>query len=948
MKFAELSNYFEKLDKTSSRLSLIEILAELFRKIASNATNAHEIEEIIYLIQGRLAPFFVPLEIGMAEKTVAVSIANAYGLTKEDVLKLYQELGDMGKAAQELSNSKKSNITVSEVFEILTQIAKTSGKGTVEKRQTLLSGLLKKMDPVSSKHLVRIPLGNTRLGIGDPTILDALATAKLGDKLKRKLLEGAYNRTSDLGLIAKTLWEKGLSGVEKLEVRLGSPIRSELCERLPNAEKVIEKMATVVPHPAPSPLKGEEKKERVISGVDVQYKYDGFRCVGGFTPIYTKRKGITVVRDLKIGDEVLTKTGKFKKVIAKHKRTIKKKERLFEFQTYLGEEIKISEGHPLLTLKDGKEQWEFIENIKPADEVVFPLPVFPPDNPHPAPKKLELQTISGYKKTFTLDEDFYRFIGFWIGDGFTNDFHNTERIGLTFNNKTEKKLALEYEEIINKTLQIDSVSHYIHNGGLNLYWRDEPLKHWFSVYFRRQWTGKMLPEWFSHITKKQFLAFLTGWIESDGSIDKDGATKIVTKERDLAAFAQLIGLSFGIIIGLHYIRVRNKTYYTLVIPKTRRKVRVIRKKLYVKVLRNKELKNRDPRIQLYDIQVEDDESFCIPMATLHNCQIHKDGENVRMFSRNLEEMTHMFPELLRATLLQVKAKTAILDTEALAYNPDSEEFLPFQETTKRRRKHGIEEMAKSLPLKAFVFDILYKDGKQLLDQPLTKRIKILKDTLKGDGALILSENHTVSDPKTLQLLLDDAISKNLEGLVVKRLESPYEAGGRNFNWVKLKRHSDGELTDTIDCVILGYITGKGKRAEFGAGALLVGLYDKKTDEFVTVSKIGTGLTDDEWREVHKRADRIRLDHKPARVNSAIEPSVWIEPKIVIEILADEITRSPIHTAGMTDNGTGLPAGRQGYALRFPRLVSFRGKDKRAEDATGVEELIDMYKQQGKQ
>ena len=321
-------------------------------------------------------------------------------------------------------------------------------------------------------------------------------------------------------------------------------------------------------------------------------------------------------------------------------------------------------------------------------------------------------------------------------------------------------------------------------------------------------------------------------------------------------------------------------------------------------------------------------------------QIHKNGDEIRMFSRNLEEMTHMFPELTEAAKRQIKAKTVILDSEALAYSPDSEEFLPFQETTKRRRKHGIEELAKTLPLKAFVFDILYKDGKQLLDEPLSKRIEILKETITQDDVLIRTKNQTIKDPKTLGLILEDAISKGLEGLVVKRLESPYEAGGRNFNWVKLKRHSSGELNDTIDCVLLGYISGKGKRTAFGAGALLVGVYDKKTDEFVTVSKIGTGLTDEEWREIHKRADRISVETKPARVKSSIVPSVWIKPEIVIEVLADEITRSPIHTAGKTQE-------EPGYALRFPRLVSFRGSDKKAEDATSVEELVQMYSQQGK-
>ena len=844
MQFKELTQYFEKLETTFSRLILIEILSDLFKKTPSS-----EIEKIVYLIQGRLAPFFAPIEIGMAEKTVAEALALAYGSTKEEVIKEFNKLGDMGLAAEQFNLKSKvanveSEISVDQAFKILLEIANTKGNGTVEKREILLSDLLKKLDATSAKHLVRIPLGNTRLGIGDPTVLDALATAKLGDKSQRKQLEGAYNRTSDLGLIAKTLWDGGLKAVQKLELRVGYPVRSELCERLPNPEKVIEKMSF------------DSAQNQV--GVDVQYKYDGFRCVGGYTPIYTKRKGITAIRDLQVGDEVLTKTGRFKKVLVKQKRMIRKKERLFIFKTYLGEEIKISEGHPALSLVDGKEQWKFIENIKSGDEVVFPLPIFPPNNPHPAPKRLELQTISGYKKTFILNNDFYRFMGFWIGDGFTNDFHNTERVGLIFNNKTENKLADEYEKIIRTTLQVSSVSKYIHNGGLNLYWRDEPLRHWLSTYFRREWEGKMLPKWFSHVTKKQFIAFLTGWIESDGYTDKDGLTKIITKERDLAAFAQLIALSFGIIIGLRYIRIKNKTYYSLLIPKTQRKARIVGRRIYVKVLRNTELKNRDSRTQLYDIQVEGDESFCIPMATLHNCQLHKNGDNVRMFSRNLEEMTHMFPELIEAVRKQIKAKTIILDSEALAYNPASEEFLPFQETTKRRRKHGIEEMAKSLPLKAFVFDILYKDGKSLINEPLTKRMGILKEVLPEDDVLIRTKNQTIKDAKDLSVLLEDAISKGLEGLVVKKLESPYEAGARNFNWVKLKRHSSGELNDTIDCVILGYISGRGKRTAFGAGALLVGVYDKEKDEFVTVSKIGTGLTDEEWREIHKRADKMKV------------------------------------------------------------------------------------------
>lgn len=570
MTFSALAQYFEKLEKTSSRLALMDILAELFKQVDED-----QIARVSLLIQSRIAPFYEPIEIGMAEKTVAASIAIAYGITREEVLQKYGAVGDLGKVAQELnqkSKTKSQNLGIDEVFEKLKGIALTNGAGTVEKRQTILVDLLKKSDPISAKHLVRIPLGTSRLGVGDPTILEGFALAKLGSRTDKKILEVAYNKTSDLGLIGETLWKKGLEGVRALKVTVGRPIRPRLCERLPDPKTILEKFG------------GE---------AHVQYKYDGFRV-----------------------------------------------------------------------------------------------------------------------------------------------------------------------------------------------------------------------------------------------------------------------------------------------------------------------------------------------------QIHKDGDNVRLFSRNLEETTHMFPDLIEGVLKQVKAKTAILDSEALAYSPESEEFLPFQETTKRRRKHGIEEMALKLPLKDFVFDVMYVDGKDLTDLPLRDRINKLSEVIVGEETLIPQPGEITASEERITELFGDALTKGLEGLVVKKPDSKYEAGARNFNWVKLKRHSAGELQDTIDCVILGYIYGRGKRAEFGAGALLVGVYDPDKDEFVTVSKIGTGLTDDEWREIHQRADKIKVDSKPARVNSILVPSVWIEPEIVIEVLADEITKSPVHTAGKIDK-------EPGYALRFPRLVKFR-TDKEPEDATTVKELIEMY------
>lgn len=586
MLFSKLAQYFENLEQTSSRLALIDILSQLFQKV-----KVDEVAKVVYLIQSRVAPFYEPIEIGMAEKTVAASIARSYGVEKEEVLKEYGKVGDLGLVVQKLSAIKRhpersegsqdlksrdssqarnDRLTVTEVFETLREIARTSGEGTVEKKQNLLAGLLTSMDSISAKHLVRIPLGVSRLGIGDPTILDGFAKLKLGDRSKRKFLEGAYNRVSDLGLIGETLWQGGLEAVEKLSVHVGRPIRSQLAERLPTVEKVIEKL-------------GE---------VNAQHKLDGFRV-----------------------------------------------------------------------------------------------------------------------------------------------------------------------------------------------------------------------------------------------------------------------------------------------------------------------------------------------------QLHKEGENIRLFSRNLEETTPMFPEIVEGAKKQIKAKSVILDCEAIGFNPVSDEFLPFQETTQRRRKYGIAEMAKKIPLKAFCFDILYKDGKSLIDLELNSRLKILEETVGAGDVLMVEKGEIVQNADKLQTMLDDAISKGLEGLVVKRPDSKYEAGARNFNWVKLKRHSSGELQDTIDCVILGYIFGKGKRSDFGAGALLAGVYDSGKDEFVTVSKIGTGLTDEEWREVKAQSEKFKVQNKPARVNSKIVPSVWVEPSIVIEVLADEITKSPLHTAGL--------------ALRFPRLIKFREADKRPEDATTVKELIEMYKLQYK-
>jgi DNA ligase-1 len=570
VKFIELAANLDQLEATSSRNELVRITSDVYR-----ACSVDELGPVTYLIQGRLAPFFEPVEIGLGERLLITAIAVAYATPKEEVTKLNRQTGDLGLTAQRLApNSRRGSPSVVEVHQRLSEIAAASGAGSQQKKLDGFAGLLGDLDSSSAKHLVRMTLGKMRLGVGSPTVLDALSFAKRGDRSLRPVLEAAYNRTSDLGLIARTLWEAGETGLDALKVKAGHPIRPQLAERLPNPEAVIKKLGTV----------------------GVQPKYDGLRV-----------------------------------------------------------------------------------------------------------------------------------------------------------------------------------------------------------------------------------------------------------------------------------------------------------------------------------------------------QIHKAADQVSIFSRNLESMTEMFPELVAAAS-GLEVESVILDGEAIAYNPESEEYVPFQETTARRRKEGIDEFAARVPLRAFVFDVMFRDGSDLTPLPYERRFEIVREVLRETDTLMTAPLMTTDSAEVLTRELLDNISRGLEGVVVKRLDSPYQAGARNFNWVKLKRNTSGQLNDTIDVVLLGYYRGKGKRAEFGTGALLAGVYDSDKDEFVTISKLGTGLSDQGWREIYQRLASLEVAQKPARVNSTFVPDAWLEPAIVVEVLADEITPSPRHTAGMTGD-------RPGFALRFPRIVSLRTEDKKPEDATSVREIREMFEQQ---
>lgn len=321
-------------------------------------------------------------------------------------------------------------------------------------------------------------------------------------------------------------------------------------------------------------------------------------------------------------------------------------------------------------------------------------------------------------------------------------------------------------------------------------------------------------------------------------------------------------------------------------------------------------------------------------------QMHRDGDRVWAFSRRLENVTGMFPELTAGVCRQLRAKRAIVEGEAVVYDPDTGEFLPFQVTMTRKRKTAIAESAARHPLRLFAFDVLYANGRDYLSHPQRERSRRLRELLpfrEGDPVAV-TEMRLIDSAAELQSYFDELIARGLEGIIAKRPDAPYHAGARGYDWVKLKRAYQSKLRDTVDVVLVGYLRGRGKRASLGIGSLLAAVYDPEHDRYRTVAKIGSGLTERGWRELRARLDEQARARKPANVDSLIVPDVWVAPTLVVAVLADEITRSPFHTCGKVD-------GQPGYALRFPRVLDGIRADKGPTDATTEREVLDLYRLQ---
>ncbi len=599
MKFKKLAEYFDRIEKQASRLLMTEELSKLFREASKD-----EIDEVVYLSLGRLRPKFEGIEFNLAEKMMLRVIGAAYGKEVKDVEKEFKRLGDLGEVIGKVTRTvlvKDKSLSVAQVYKRLMDTAIDEGQGSQDRKVQSMASLLKDLDEVSAKFVVRIPVNKLRLGFSDMTVLDALSWMEKGDKSLRPQLERAFNVSADIGQICKIFKSKGLKGIAGIKAKAGVPIRAAQAERLPNAEKMVEKLEVF----------------------GVEGKWDGLRV----------------------------------------------------------------------------------------------------------------------------------------------------------------------------QIHVDN-------------------------------------------------------------------TRVVEAAKQEALFGG------------------------------------------------------------------GEEKF------------------VRIFSRNLDNMTNMFPDIVEA-VRSLKVRSVILDGEAVAYDPKTGKLLPFQTTVQRKRKHGVGAKAKELPMKVFVYDLLFEDGKGLIEKPFGERRRRLEKIMKGEtgdpasasrGRLVLAEQEVVSEVKHLRKLVDKYLKMGLEGVMCKKLTTPYQAGSRNFNWVKFKKTTEGELVDTIDAVVMGYYVGRGRRGGFGIGAFLVGVRDEggpsgdETGNIGSIAKIGTGVSDEQWMEIKKRCDKLAIKNKPEeyKVDKNLNCDVWVKPELVAEIMADEITKSPIHALGL--------------ALRFPRLVRFRD-DKKAGEGTSRKELEKFFRLQ---
>jgi len=325
-------------------------------------------------------------------------------------------------------------------------------------------------------------------------------------------------------------------------------------------------------------------------------------------------------------------------------------------------------------------------------------------------------------------------------------------------------------------------------------------------------------------------------------------------------------------------------------------------------------------------------------------QIHYYGGQVKIFSRGTEETTSNFPDIARNFKTTFSVESCILDGEAVPYNPETGELYPFQVVSQRRgRKYDLDRLEADVPLVVFLFDVIYLNGEPLHRKPYLERRRILEGLFTPNDSFRTATQIVSDNPEEVQKFFDESINSGCEGVVAKNVseQSIYRAGARGWLWIKLKRDYQSEFEDSLDLTVIGAFGGHGRR-KGTYGALLMATYNKVTDVFESICKLGTGFTDDVLFALPAKFKDHIVPDKPARVESLLQPDVWIEPYFVMEIIGSEITVSPVHSCafGKIEKGAGL-------AIRFPRFTGKWREDKRPEDSTSTQEILEMFHDQKK-
>ena len=291
-------------------------------------------------------------------------------------------------------------------------------------------------------------------------------------------------------------------------------------------------------------------------------------------------------------------------------------------------------------------------------------------------------------------------------------------------------------------------------------------------------------------------------------------------------------------------------------------------------------------------------------------QIHKNGDKVTIYSRRLENVTASLPDVVKSVKAHVHVQNAILDGEAVALGPDKRP-MAFQELLRRfRRKHDVSATAQEIPLHFYLFDILFLDGENLIDEPLLVRRKKLEQVCDTE---ILAVQTVTDDASEIEDIYKKALEAGHEGVMLKNPESLYMPGKRGKNWLKLK-----PVMETLDLVVIGGEWGEGKRTKY-VGSYLLACRDPDTDSFLTIGRVATGITDEMLGDLTAVFLKLVISENGMNID--------FEPKVVFEVAFEEIQKSTNYESG--------------YALRFPRLVNVRD-DKSAMDADSIEKVEQLF------